>query len=356
MRRFRSARWLLGLFGAASLVVTVQPPAARSQTVESLKDRMAAIQEDLDETTAKLEALRDDEGELTLRIQELDSRIEEIGEDNAELQDRAIQRARSLYMGGSSGMLETLLSARDIGELSAELEYATHVSDSDTLLFLRYSRVAEELRVARAEAEQRSRELAGVRESLTDASDDLQERFVAAQDDYEALKKKLAEEAAAAAESSSVASSGSQPAAAQPSTNSAPPPITDGMTCPVDGPNSFIDSWGYPRSGGRTHEGTDIMAADGTPVVAITDGTITYAGYGDSAGNWLVLTGSDGHGYWYMHNRQNLVSGGRVSVGQQIATVGNTGNASGGAPHVHFEYHPGGGGPVNPYPMLRGLC
>lgn len=355
MRSHHFVRWSIGVFGALSLVLSVGPPAARSQTIETLKERMAAIQEDLDETTARLEALRDDEGELTLRIQELDSRIEEIGEDNAELQDRAIQRARSLYMGGSSGMLEALLSARDIGELSAELEYATHVSDSDTLLFLRYSRVADELRAARAEAEERSRELAEVRESLTGASADLQDRFVAAQDEYEALKKKLAEEAAAAAAASS-ASTGSQSSAPQPSANAAPPPITDGMTCPVDGPNSFIDSWGYPRSGGRTHEGTDIMAADGTSVVAITDGTITYAGYGDSAGNWLILSGTDGNAYWYLHNRQNLVSGGRVSVGQQIATVGSTGNASGGAPHVHFEYHPGGGGPVNPYPMLRGLC
>jgi murein DD-endopeptidase MepM/ murein hydrolase activator NlpD len=91
------------------------------------------------------------------------------------------------------------------------------------------------------------------------------------------------------------------------------------------------------------------MAAAGTPVVAIVTGTITYAGYGSSAGNWLQLSGDDGNGYWYMHNQVNLVSGGRVSVGQQIATVGNTGNASGGPPHVHFEFHPGGGGPVNPY-------
>jgi peptidoglycan LD-endopeptidase LytH len=128
------------------------------------------------------------------------------------------------------------------------------------------------------------------------------------------------------------------------------------MTCPVAGPNSVIDSWGFPRSGGRTHEGTDIMAAFGTPVVAIVTGTITYAGYGSSAGNWLQLSGDDGNGYWYMHNQENLVSGGRVTVGQQIATVGNTGNASGGPPHVHFEYHPGGGAPVNPYSLLSSIC
>ncbi|MGH2807891.1 MAG: M23 family metallopeptidase, partial [Actinomycetota bacterium] len=183
-----------------------------------------------------------------------------------------------------------------------------------------------------------------------------QDRLVAAQDDYEELKKRLAAQAAREAAREAAAASAA-PSAPSVSAPSAPIVVPSGnMTCPVAGPNSFIDSWGYPRSGGRTHEGTDIMAAEGTPVVAITNGTITYSGYGSSAGNWLVLSGRDGHGYWYMHNRENLVTGGSVQVGQQIATVGNTGNASGGAPHVHFEYHPGGGGPVNPYSLLRGLC
>ena len=247
-----------------------------------------------------------------------------------------------------------MLSARDFTQLSTELEYATRVSDNDTLLFVRHSRITNELRVIRTEAEERAEELARVRTSLTETTDSLQDRFRDAQDDYEALKEQLAAQAAreAQAESTTEAPAAAPAAAAAP----APNLPRGSMTCPVDGPNSFIDSWGYPRSGGRTHEGTDIMAGSGTPVVAIADGTITYAGYGDSAGYWIILTGDDGNGYWYMHNTENLVSGGHVQVGQQIATVGNTGNASGGAPHVHFEYHPGGGGPVNPYTMLRGLC
>jgi murein DD-endopeptidase MepM/ murein hydrolase activator NlpD len=320
--------------------------------VETLERRMESIQDELDATTARIEELRTDEDGILVRISELDQRIEAIEEDNSALQGRVIDRARELYMGGASGMLETLLSAKDFAQLSTELEYATRVSDSDTLLFVRHSRLASELRVIRSEAEERAEELARVRTTLSETSDSLQERFRDAQDDYDALKEQLAAEAAREESGSTGAAPASAPAAAAP----APNLPRGSMTCPVDGPNSFIDSWGYPRSGGRTHEGTDIMAASGTPVVAIADGTITYAGYGDSAGYWLILSGDDGNGYWYMHNDQNLVSGGHVQVGQQIATVGNTGNASGGAPHVHFEYHPGGGGPVNPYSMLAGLC
>ena len=98
-----------------------------------------------------------------------------------------------------------------------------------------------------------------------------------------------------------------------------------------------------------------MMADYGTPVVAIVSGTITLSSYGDSAGNWQILSGDDGNAYWYMHNRTNLVNGGHVEMGQQIAEVGDTGNAT-GIPHLHFEYHPGGGGPVNPYPLVRPLC
>lgn len=351
-------RGFLSTFLALSAVlptVVLGGTHARGQSVEALRERMAAIQDDLDATTARIEELRTDQDNLTQRMRELDRRIEEIEADNSALQGRVVDRARSLYMGGSAGMFETLLSASDLAELSAELEYATRISDNDTLLFVRYSRLASELRVVRAEAAERAEELANVEESLDEQTADLQERFADAQDDYEALKKRLAAEAAREAQSETTAAA---PAGAAPAVAAAPAPNLPrgSMTCPVDGPNSFIDSWGYPRSGGRTHEGTDIMAASGTPVVAITDGTITYAGYGPSAGYWIILTGNDGNAYWYLHNTQNLVTGGSVRVGEQIATVGNTGNASGGAPHVHFEYHPGGGGPVNPYSMLAGLC
>jgi murein DD-endopeptidase MepM/ murein hydrolase activator NlpD len=341
------------LVSVAIVLVAVPLQGARGETVEVLEQRMEEIQDDLDAATARLEELRTDEDGILVRISELDQRIEDIEEDNSVLQGRVIDRARELYMGGASGMLETLLSARDFTQLSTELEYATRVSDSDTLLFVRHSRLASELRVIRAEAEARAEELARVRSSLAETTDSLQERFRAAQDDYEALKEQLAKQAASQDTSGST---GSAPASAPAAAAPVPNLPRGSMTCPVDGPNSFIDSWGYPRSGGRTHEGTDIMTGSGTPVVAITDGNITYAGYGDSAGYWIVLSGDDGNGYWYMHNTQNLVSGGHVQVGQQIATAGNTGNASGGAPHVHFEYHPGGGGPVNPYPMLVGLC
>ena len=102
---------------------------ARSQSVATLKARMAEIQEELDATTQRIEDLRTEEDSSLQHIAQLDARIAEIEEGNAELEGRVIARARTLYMGGSTAAIETLLSARDIGELAAELEYATSAGD-----------------------------------------------------------------------------------------------------------------------------------------------------------------------------------------------------------------------------------
>lgn len=98
-----------------------------------------------------------------------------------------------------------------------------------------------------------------------------------------------------------------------------------------------------------------MLAARGTPQVAIVSGTITYAGYSSLGGNVQYLSGDDGNLYMYVHQDSNIVTGGRVKAGQTISTVGDTGNAA-GTPHLHFEYHPGGGAAVNPTPLVASLC
>ncbi|HVM18545.1 MAG TPA: M23 family metallopeptidase, partial [Egibacteraceae bacterium] len=122
-------------------------------------------------------------------------------------------------------------------------------------------------------------------------------------------------------------------------------------------PRSFTDTWGAPRSGGRRHQGTDIFGARGGKVFAITGGRVEWTRTGGSAGLFLSLRGDDGHTYWYMHLQDFVARAGqRVRAGDLIAHNGDTGNARGTTPHIHFEYHPGGGGPVNPYPLLKSVC
>lgn len=124
--------------------------------------------------------------------------------------------------------------------------------------------------------------------------------------------------------------------------------------CPVQGRHQFTNSWGQPRGGGRRHEGIDLFAARGTPVVASVGGTMTHAS-GVRAGLAYYLRGDDGVTYFGAH-LDTLAPPGRVEGGAPVGTVGSTGNAKGTTPHLHFEIKPGGGEPVNPFPTLEQWC
>jgi len=98
------------------------------------------------------------------------------------------------------------------------------------------------------------------------------------------------------------------------------------------------------------------LAPYGAPVLAVISGIIT-TNYSRNGGISLYLRGADGDEYFYAHNSRNVaVDGQRVVTGEVIGYVGATGDARGGPPHVHFERHPGGGRPVDPYPFVLRAC
>jgi murein DD-endopeptidase MepM/ murein hydrolase activator NlpD len=134
----------------------------------------------------------------------------------------------------------------------------------------------------------------------------------------------------------------------------------DGRVCPVKAPVRIGQGWGAPRDGGRRrHQGIDLLAPAGTPLVAVASGTITRLSNLDRGrgGISLWLRDARGTAYYYAHNHHNLVRlGQRVQAGQLLARVGATGNAKGGPPHLHFQLHPGGGRPVSPDALVRRWC
>jgi hypothetical protein len=128
-----------------------------------------------------------------------------------------------------------------------------------------------------------------------------------------------------------------------------------GYVFPVFGDVGFGDDYGAPRAGTGWHHGNDIFAPRGTPVLAVADGTLSKVGVNTLGGNRLWLTDDAGNSFYYAHlsaYAPAAVEGARVSAGQVIAFVGNTGQAITTPPHLHFEVHPGGGDSVDPYPYL----
>ena len=160
----------------------------------------------------------------------------------------------------------------------------------------------------------------------------------------------------------------------QPSTPQGPPPVqpakTDytmpppqlptgilisfpGAVFPVLGNYYYTDDWHAPRDG-HLHMGIDIVAAYGTPVLAVMDGRISSMASGGAGGIDLFLTTARGDSFLYCHFSSyayGLHVGQKVKAGQVIAYVGATGDATG--PHLHFEIHPGGGAAINPFPYLE---
>jgi murein DD-endopeptidase MepM/ murein hydrolase activator NlpD len=139
------------------------------------------------------------------------------------------------------------------------------------------------------------------------------------------------------------------------------PPVAlapgDGYVFPVFGDVGYSDDWMAPRAGTGSHYGNDLFAPTGTPVVAVADGTLSKVGVNTLGGNRLWLTDDRGNWFYYAHlsaYAPAAVEGARVTRGQVIGFVGNTGQAITTPPHLHFEIRPGGieADAINPYPHL----
>lgn len=136
-----------------------------------------------------------------------------------------------------------------------------------------------------------------------------------------------------------------------------------GGVCPVGGPVSFVDTWATARSGGRTHEGTDMFATEGTPVLAVASGVVVRVDRSNEPGELggvtvsYVTTSGD---RWYNAHLSSVAAGLAVgdylSAGQQVGSVGNTGNAATTPPHLHIEVHPDGGAAAENFALLSAWC
>jgi murein DD-endopeptidase MepM/ murein hydrolase activator NlpD len=137
------------------------------------------------------------------------------------------------------------------------------------------------------------------------------------------------------------------------SSYSVPPGATH--VFPVEGGAVFSDDWGGARPGGKTHAGIDLFAATGTPIVAVSDAVLFKVGW-NAVGGWRMwLRDRWGNEFYFAHLSAYSPAareGATVRAGTVLGFVGNTGDAKGGPPQLHFEIHPSGGSAVPPFPYV----
>lgn len=356
---------LLGLAGPAGIVVgaPVEIGNKRAQiavlqdVLETYDARAGAAAAEHNRALDRLDAIRDSERDTRSAIREAKKAL-------ATSQDRLADRLVGLYVEGEPSLIEVVLRSGSVSELATITDLIEATARSDALVIgsvrrrrdqldalgrrLRADalRAEGEVQVVRAQearlrvqVEGRRRALAGARVELGALLRIRKERLA------RLAAEKRAQASAAARASTSTATSvgdiGALPGGSH--------------VYPLAGPSTFSDDWLAVRAGGRYHEGIDLFAARGTPVVAVADGTLFRVGDSGISGNRLWLRDSAGTEFFYAHLdgfTSAAREGASVGKGTVIGYNGDTGDARGTSPHVHFEIHPGGGGPVRPYPIV----
>jgi murein DD-endopeptidase MepM/ murein hydrolase activator NlpD len=273
---------------------------------------------------------------LNADIVALEARLAQLEKDKAEavarLQTARTQlkkRAVAGYMGSPAQPINQILASEDFNDLSRRFELLSAVIESDKARIAEYNAARE---AVGTELETVVTELDAKRSALTVAATVLDGA------DSVLLAKQI--QMAAVRAGNAV--------------------VGGGFVFPIAGPHSYSDTFGAPRMFGTSyahlHQGTDIFAASGTPLVAVERGVVIRMGSDVLGGTKLWLVGASGTRYYYAHLSgfaEGLVDNTVVSAGQLVGYVGNTGNALTTPAHLHFEVHPNGGPPVNPYPLLR---
>jgi len=346
---------------------------------ETLRQQLAKKQAALNQAYAELDALQEELDELAanytaaeLRLYQIESGINDVENEIAlsekdlaiargQLEERLVSLYKEGYSSPTEQYLEIIFGESDIVSVLDRFSLVSKTAQEDQQLFEQvkvYLAASEEDEATLQEMKQKQTaqldELAAMQEDIgvkisASAAEFNRIRGVVAKLKEEIRKADAA--AAAAAEAARAA------ALAKKAKNKYGGPVaTWKFVFPVDGPCSFTDTWGAYRSGGRTHKGTDVLAARGTPLVACVTGTISSCSFADRGlgGISIHIRGSNGAVYYYAHMdgiASGIKPGVAVTAGQLVGWVGSTGNA-GTCNHLHFGMTLNGTS-VNPYNTLR---
>jgi murein DD-endopeptidase MepM/ murein hydrolase activator NlpD len=373
-------RWV-GVAAASLLLLMALAPTAGAglkQSLDEAKARLAELKRQIGAQQAVLDRLSAEAAAIAMQIDDHQAIYEQVTtqlqQTQVELEEargrfqavlgRLNERLREAFMQGPGSPVEFLLGATSLANLSDRLEFVDAMAQSDSDLADRVQNLKNELS-AKARNQQRLKaRQADILRALEDERAKLQAQFAQQKQIYDDIQdkrteaEKLVERLGREYRDFLASLSG----------------VSNGVfkVCPVDQPRAVYDGFGAPRySGGyHPHAGNDIIAPTGTAIRAPFAG-VARSSYNTLGGDAVYVSGALGYVYNAHLSSYSANSNGTVAAGDVIGYVGDSGDALGGVPHDHFEWHPKVmpsdwpmspygytviGSALNPYPLLSQVC
>ncbi len=320
-----------------------QAQARRLQgEIDSLKNQSQQITAEYNAALTQLEVIR-------TSVEQNSEKLAQARNDYEQALRTLNDRMRAMYKSQDLNGIEVILESSDMNDLLTRVDYMSMIGRRDASVLSEVKALQKEIADTQAALEEQQNLQAATVNTIREKQAALQQSLAGQQAILASTNQEIVQIMEQMNRNRNTGGGGGSTGGGGNSGGGGGGTVINTFIFPVRGPHSFSNDWHAPRTG-HLHQGTDIFAAMGTPAVACVSGTCEW-GQGGNAGIYIRLDGDDGNVYYYMH-LQRYGQGGHVSAGTIIGYVGDTGNASGGPPHLHFEIHPGGGAAVNPYPTL----
>lgn len=358
---------LMGIAPAQAFAVT---SAEKQSEADEIMRSIDALQTQLNEANAEYDRATQEYETAKAAAEDAADRVQAAKERIAELQERLGDRAASMYKtGGSMSFIDVLLGASSFEELVTSWDAFEKISSQDAELVQESKDVKAEAEAAEQEYNEQKAKAAEEVENAKAAQAEIESTKASMEQELErvndeviALQAKEEEERIAAEEAERRAEEARKLAESTvvPNTGGGGGGSTSAGTSGGNG-SVNVDGWTHPCPGyygvtnefawagawdGNYHNGIDLGAASGTPILSCGPGTVTYVGWYGTGGNAVIVSHGNGIRTIYMHmSSQAATVGQQVSAGDLIGYVGSTGYSTG--PHLHFQIEINGT-PVNP--------
>ena len=329
------------------MLLAVPANASTKDDLDAAREELAAERAQLDELTLRWQQTETAYALAQGAVREAQAQIGSLQAQLVRVQKKLDAQVRSVYISGGNATIGALLGSDSLVDFADRLRFATSIVQGDEDLAISVSVQAERLRRERERLTLEAQKQADAAASLQTQRTSLDAKLGDLQSTVDELYRKYQDQLAAQQQIGLPPSGGGGGGSFSPTASGAI------SICPVQGLVSFVDSFGWPRPGGRTHEGIDMISPYGTPVVAVHSGNAVQSP-NSLGGNAVILYHAGSSDWTYYAHFSSYGASGNVAAGQVIGYVGATGDTS--VNHLHFEYHPGGGSAIDPYQILLAVC